>query len=262
MKIDSHVVVGPFIGKIGEPGYPDVRLSIDELIEILDRAKIDRAVVFPAAEWITDTSISQMQANEAMARDISKYPERLIGFGRVNPYFKHSLKDAEKMIKDFGFKGLGEFHPIVDCFAANSTIMHPFMEMAEDLNIPIKMHSGMGRAALPSLIGDLASKFPRVTVIMCHMGCWEWPEAIVVANNVPNIVLEHCAGPSLYPRGRYGALKKSVAEVGANRVIWASDEPYCDIFMALREVEACSFTGEQERLVMGENMVRILKKKE
>ncbi|MDO9528334.1 MAG: amidohydrolase family protein [Syntrophales bacterium] len=258
MKIDSHVVVGPFIGEMGEPGYPDIRLSIDELIEILDKAKIDKAVVFPAAEWNADPSISQLQANEAMASAISKYPDRLIGFGRVNPYFKHSLKDAEKMIKDLGFKGLGEFHPIVDSFAANSTIMHPFMEMAGALNIPIKMHSGMGRAALPSLVGDLASKFPKVTVIMCHMGCWEWPEAIIVAKNVPNIVLEHCAGPSLYPSGRYGALKKAVTEVGADRVIWGSDEPYCDMFMALREVEACSFTKEQEKLVMGENIARIL----
>ena len=258
MKIDSHVVVGPFIGETGEPGYPHVRLGIDELIKILDKAEIDKAVVFPAAEWTTNTSVSQLQVNEAMANEISRYPKRLIGFGRVNPYLEHSIKDAEKMIKDFGFKGLGEFHPIVDSFAANSTIMHPFMKMAEDLKIPIKMHSGMGRAALPSLIGDLASKFPKVTVIMCHMGCWEWPEAIVVAKNVPNIVPEHCAGPSLYPRGRYGALRESVTALGANRVLWGSDEPYCDIFMALREVEACAFTKDEERLLMGENMEKIL----
>jgi len=161
MKIDSHVVIGPFIGETGEPGYPNVRLEVNELVDIMDKAKIDKAIIFPAAEWSTSTTISQIEVNEAMANEISKHANRLIGFGRVNPNYKHSLKDAEKMIRDFGFKGLGEFHPIVDSFAANSSIMHPFMELAQELAIPVKMHSGMGRAALPSLIGDLASNFLR-----------------------------------------------------------------------------------------------------
>lgn len=260
MIIDAHAIPGPFLG-IGEPGYPDVKMSVEELIEIMDRGKIDKAVVFPMAEWSCDESLTQMQVNEAFAKAIAKYPDRLIGFGRVNPWYKNSVDDARKLVKELGMKGLGEFHPIVDSFGANSPIMYPFMELAEELDIPVKMHSGMGRSALPSLIADLALKFPKVKIIMCHMGCWEWPEAIAVAKNVPNLYLEHCGGPSLYPHGRFGALKKAVEQLGAERVIWASDEPYYDLFMALREVEAAGLTDKEKDLVMGGNIARLLKLK-
>ena len=56
-------------------------------------------------------------------------------------------------------------------YNVDSIVTHPVMEKAEELEIPVTIHSS-GEGGYPSLISKLADDFPKVPIIM-EMRIWE-----------------------------------------------------------------------------------------
>ena len=70
--------------------------------------------------------------------------------------------------------------------------IYPLIEKAQELNIPVMFHSGDGPFATPWQVGLVAMDFPKVTIIMEHMGfdslCYT-DAAIKMARKAENIIL-------------------------------------------------------------------------
>ena len=83
-----------------------------------------------------------------------------------------NAQNIEKLIKEHpnSFIGL-KFHPMVFKLDANSEQYYPYMKIAEKYNLPCLFHSDKtGSYACPKKIYELAQKFPKVPVILAHMG--------------------------------------------------------------------------------------------
>lgn len=83
-----------------------------------------------------------------------------------------SAENIEKLIRENPNKFVGlKFHPMVFQQDANSAVYEPYMKIAEKYNLPCLFHSDKtGSYACPKKIYELAQKFPKVPVILAHLG--------------------------------------------------------------------------------------------
>ena len=88
----------------------------------MDKAGVDKCVVSHLDYSIfyqQEPEISVWRANEYMAEEQGKYPDRIIAFVGVDPLRKDAIELLEKGITEWGLKGVnwgdfgGEFYRVV-----------------------------------------------------------------------------------------------------------------------------------------------------
>jgi uncharacterized protein len=204
---------------------------------------------------IVDAPEVNPRALELIAEACAAYPDRLDAFARIHPWYgDESLALLERAIGELGFKGL-KLHPV-------STIAHPsgedtlvLIRRAAEHSAPTLFHCGDEPLTTPLAIAQAAEACPEATIILGHMGGYfHVDEAIEVAERHGNLVLETSAMP--YP----GKIREAVERLGAERVIYASDGPACSPRIEVEKVRLSGLEPEAERLVLGENALRLLER--
>jgi predicted TIM-barrel fold metal-dependent hydrolase len=240
--IDSHTHVdeAPTYGWYDPP---------ETIIRLLDEAKIEQAIVMT----YRDAPGPEERVIEYIAEAIQRYPGRLIGYARMNPrYGDAALALLDKSIREYGFKGL-KLHPV-------SYVMHPasvptveLIRLAAAHKAPTLFHCGDEEFTLPLQVAEAAAAVPDATIILGHMGGYfHVRDAIRAAKRYPNLILETSAMP--YPR----MIKETVEQLGAERVLFASDGPGCDPALEVEKVRRAGLTPDEEALIFEGNIQRIL----
>lgn len=243
MIIDAHM----HVDDIPALGW---RMEAELCVRRLDEAGIDRGVVMT----IVDAPEVNPDAIELVADACAAYPDRLWAFARIHPWYGDEALALLERAFELGFKGL-KLHPV-------STIAHPsgedtlrLVRAAAAHDAPTLFHCGDEPLATPLAVAACAQACPEATIILGHMGGYfHVDEAIEVAERVPNIVLETSAMP--YP----AKIREAVERVGPARVIYASDGPVCSPRIEVEKVRLAGLDGEAERLVLGENALRLLER--
>ena len=246
MIIDSHTHVdeAPAYGWFDPP---------ETIVNLLDEAEIEQAIVMT----YRDAPGPEERVVEYIAEAIQRYPGRLIGYARMNPrYGDEAVELFDKAIREYKFKGL-KLHPV-------SYVMHPasdatleLIRHAASLNAPALFHCGDEEFTLPLQVAEAAEAVPEATIILGHMGGYfHVRDAIRVAKRLPNLVLETSAMP--YP----AMIRETVEQLGAERLLFASDGPGCDPALEVEKVKRAGLTSEQESLIFEGNIARILAKVE
>jgi len=194
------------------------------------------------------------EVNRFLVESMEEAKGRIIGFLRVNPHLQdHALKSIKNGVKQ-GFMGI-KFHPRNEAFAVNSEeLVFPIAELAAKLGMPILIHTGEPDTygfAQPTLVGDLADSFPDLTLVVGHMGKRLCEDAICVARWFENIILETSFRS-------HRDIARAVQRVGADRVVYGSDIPFGVPEIEMLKVKVSDITPEEKRMVLGENMARIL----
>jgi predicted TIM-barrel fold metal-dependent hydrolase len=242
MIIDSHTHVdeAPTYGWYDPP---------ETIIRLLDQADIEQAIVMT----YRDAPGPEERVIEYIAEAIQRYPGQLIGYARMNPrYGDEAVELFDRAIREYGFKGL-KLHPV-------SYVMHPASEATLKLirhaaffNAPTLFHCGDEEFTLPLQIAEAAEAVPEATIILGHMGGYfHVRDAIRVAKRLPNLILETSAMP--YP----AMIRDTVEQLGAHRLLFASDGPGCDPALEVEKVRRAGLTPEQETMIFEGNITRIL----
>lgn len=254
--IDAHVHFGT-----GPSDNPPAQLGPmydlhtgEQLIAVLDQAKIDRAVVFPAhAYGPVDYDPTYERANARVADVVARHPDRLIGFARVTPpYRDRAVREFRRCIADYKVKGL-KLHPDWDHFRASDVeLLGPLMELCAQHRLPVLIYSAYGLISQPVHTLTLAQAFPTVPIIVSHMGYRLAADAIAVAKLAPNVYLETSDVGSITIDGAIRAL-------GADRVIYGSDLPYSVPEHELSKVTLLpGVSAEDKSKILGGNLSRLL----
>lgn len=239
--IDAHAHIDevPALGWIDPPA---------KLVELLDRAGIERAVVMT----YTETPGLNPTAVEYIAAAVAAFPDRLIGFARLHPWYEEAAATLlRRAVTELGMRGL-KLHPV-------GTLAHPaddasvrLMDLAAELGVPVLFHCGDEPMTTPLAIAAAAER-TRAKIILGHMGGYfHVDEAIAVAERHENLVLETSAMP--YP----GKIREAIDRVGAERVLFASDGPGCRPHLELNKVLLAGLTADEERRVLHDNVARLL----
>ena len=241
--IDAHTHIE------GLPGCP--WLDPPELIiGLLDEAKIAKAIVmtYCDAPFEHDFYDPLIYIRDA----VQHYPDRLIGFARLNPEAEGVEKLLQTAILDWGFKGL-KLHPFGYCLPPDGEETVCLVRQAAQLGVPTLFHCGDEDYTLPLELERLAKACPEAQLIFGHMGGYfHVMDAIAVAKRCPNVYLETSATP--HP----GLILKAIRELGAERIIFASDGPGCDPSIEVAKLEILELNEQQNRQIFSENICRLL----
>lgn len=217
------------------------------LIRLLDQGKVDKAVTFPQIGFMSPD-------NELHARRLQKYGDRLIGGAWINPRKgKEGIEELEVAVKNWGFKAL-KLMPKVHGFNADSELVYPMVKKAAELDIEVTIHTGIESGCDPLQVGVLAEQFPKVPIIMDHMGYRPRIEAaIYVARRTDNVYL----GTTRVFEPIW--IKRAVERAGADKVIFGSNAPGGIPELHIDVIKRANLSESEQELVLGKNLAKILK---
>jgi predicted TIM-barrel fold metal-dependent hydrolase len=202
-KIDAHAHVG-FFGS-----WCNVGVTSDAMVKAMSAFDIEKSIV-------------SYPDNSVTLAAIKKYPEKLKGIAWLDPnQGEKAVSEFERLIEQ-GFVGL-KLHPLFNAYVADDAVVHPLIEVARARALPVFIHSGHAPFSLPWSIGQLASQFPDVRMVMVHMGHGHGvyiQAAIEVAVKHENIWLENSGMPM------HTKIKEAYERVGKERLFWGSDIPF------------------------------------
>jgi hypothetical protein len=206
-------------------------------------AGVDRAVVLafdaPAAGFVVP--------NDYVASYVARDPQRLIGFGSVDPSSAGALDELERIKGDLGLAGckLGPIYQNVDPLGPAFLRV---CEVLERLELPMLIHQGttFARAgsllqARPILLDEVALRFPELRIVIAHMGHPWFGEAIAVVRRHPHVYADVSA---LVGRRwlLYQALVEAIEYRVEHKLLFGTDYPF---FTARQTIEGLrSLAGE------------------
>ena len=153
--------------------------TAEDLIAAMDEDGVDRSVVMGYG-W-TDIELARW-CNDYIAESVRAHPDRLIGFGSVNPAWQdEAARELERCVQ-LGLGGLGELHPDTQGFdLGDADTVRPVLEVADAHGLVITTHSsepvghvyhGKGRTTPDVLMRFIenAQPYSNVKIICAHWG--------------------------------------------------------------------------------------------
>ena len=238
--IDAHA----HVDEVDAFGWHD---PPEKLIGLMDEAGIDVSVVTTYAdEPGPEDGVSRL------LEYVEAYPDRFVGFPRMDPRWGQEAIDTfERMITEHDMRGL-KLHPVSNLSSPFADFTVEMLDVAADLDVPVLLHSGDRIMCLPHQIGEAADR-TDATLIMGHVGgFFNAREAVDVAAEHENVVLETSAFP--YPR----VIQDAVDRLGADRVIYGSDQPAANPQVELEKIRVLDLTDDQRRKILYENAAALL----
>jgi len=189
------------------------------------------------------------QANAEVARIVARYPQRLIGF-----VFVHARRDAGRIfrmvkhaVERWGFRGIK-----VHGFEAMPT--REVCETARAFHLPMLVDI----VSRPEVVDMFAPEYPDVNFIVAHLGSftdnWKAHEQVSYQlGRYPNVY----ADTSGVRQFQY--LVKAIQRGKARKLLFGSDGPWLHPGVELQKVRLLGLTPKDEALVLGGNIVRLLR---
>ena len=242
---------------ISSQKFDSFAITANELIEQMDRAGVDKALVWLRPPYNRDIA----PENKAVYDATREYPNRLLGFGWANPRLGRAatLDTIKRCFEEYGFLGL-KFNGAQDDYVIDDTdIGLPFIEKATRYGRPIAFHIGadLYENTHPYRLGHIASIFPETQFFMIHMGGAALPaldrSAIEAAAGHSNITIIGSAIPA-------PAILRAIHTLGVGRLCFGSDMPFCLMHVELAKYRALlrDFDEADQAKVLGGNLARLL----
>lgn len=241
MIIDGHCHAGKGDGLTGPW---DTSAPLGDYLRRAAAAGIDRTVIFAA--FTSD----YRSANRQVAALVARAPSRLLGF-----VFVHPARDrgrvasmvAEGVVRH-GFCG-------IKAHRHDAPITREVCEAARRFALPV-LYDVMGDVAPVEL---LATEYPDVPFIIPHLGSFadDWRAQVALIDHLvrhPNVFTD-TAGVR-----RFDVLEQAVRRAGARKIIFGSDGPWLHPGLEMAKVRALSLPPAEERLVLGGNLQRLLRR--
>jgi gamma-resorcylate decarboxylase len=289
-------------GFVGEAIWSDLRERLldfqDKRLTEMDRYGMEKMIVSlhaPAVQRIDDKRKAievARRANDMLAQQIAKRPDRFEGFAALAMQDPDAAaKELQRCVKDFGFKGAmvngySQLGNPENCLYYDLREYWDFWGVVEQLDVPFYLHprepsqrrayeghpwligpaygfaAETGLHALRLLGSGLFDKYPRLTLILGHLG-----EALPF--NLHRIDQRIAWSPMGYPAKkkiseyfqrnvyittagnfRTQSLISCMLEIGADRILFSTDYPFEQVREAAEWFDAASIS-EADRLKIG-----------
>jgi predicted TIM-barrel fold metal-dependent hydrolase len=197
MIVDCHTHVGEpehFTKQFIEDartasGNPKQNLAVDLKEHWEAMGPADKAIVL----GFRAHHVGYVVPNEYVADYVSQHPEKLIGFCSVDPNDDDATEQLDHAVKNLGLRGL-KLGPIYQNIHPQDQKTRRLFRRAERLDIPILIHQGTTfccnvslEVANPILLQPIALEFPRLRIVIAHMGHPWIGETIVLIRKHPNL---------------------------------------------------------------------------
>jgi uncharacterized protein len=236
MIIDIHTHVWESPCHIGEqfiadakavsgPAYKDI--AVDLKLHWDAMQTVDKAVVL----GFRARHVGVLVPNEYVAHYVAEHPDKLVGFCSVDPQDPDAVDQLDHAVQTLKLRGL-KMGPIYQNVAPGDSRFRRILRRAEELRIPLLIHQGTTfcsnvslEIADPIQLQPLAIEFPRLKIVIAHMGHPWINEALVLIRKNRNVFADISA---LYyrPWQFYNALVSAMEYGVLDRLLFGSDYPF------------------------------------
>lgn len=247
----------------------------ENLIKDMDEAGIDKSVLLPddfgLAPALSKPKVSIEEYNKWVADAAEQYPDRLIAFVGVDPRRNNAVAILEKAVQEWGMKGLKLYPPCG--FYPNDKAVTPIWEKANELEIPVMVHSGPTfpqvrmKYSEPIYLEDVVIKYPSLNIIIAHSGGSVWAEEVMALRQFRNNVYADISGwqGMAYAAGKEYALQRLVYLYGflRSKCLFGSDWPAFNAQVSHKEwvdmINGLNVETKLKKKLLGENAKKLLK---
>lgn len=227
---------------IGKHKYKK-EIIITDLLEAMDKANVDMAVVHCHPEYDDNKSVEEAFTN---------YPDRIIGLYTVNPWEDEAPKKLEEAIKK-GFKGL-YMNPVRHGYSlCEYKVFYPLIDICEKYNVPVMIYGAAEVFSAPIFFNQIAKDYPNVNIIMERMGLqYDNASAVEICKRFSNLYIETSASMDF---NTFRVIKKC----GVDKTLLGTGTPdsgYFELEMAKIQNATKSYEGGFEK-ICGLNAMKI-----
>jgi predicted TIM-barrel fold metal-dependent hydrolase len=220
--VDANISIAPPLQQSGAEIRTLVPASTPrEVIAMLDRYDIAKAIIFaPRVAGQDAYDLNYSMGNKAVADCVRAYPDRLIGFARINPSgFTDATNEIIRCKDEYGFRGL-MLHGEWDYYFPGGVQVQPYLGYCQAWGWPVFYHTGTWPLTQPSLLMAVAKQFPKLVMIASHFGYSMVDDALTVANLCPNVYLTTSADSPA------SIIQEAIEVCGPKKIVYGSGAPY------------------------------------
>ncbi|MCK4546030.1 MAG: amidohydrolase family protein [Candidatus Eisenbacteria sp.] len=238
--IDGHIHIGRWSER-----FFGLEVGLDRTDEVLGSCGFEGAVV----------TATDLRDNELVLREIERARLRYWFFAWVNPADKGGLQRLE----EWGSRVSGlKFHPSCDEIRITDQRCEPFLEYAEERNLPVLVHCGRWQEMASYRYAlEAARKHPGVRFVFAHMG-GDQPDLVkatcqaLSSGNLRNVWL------GMEGIREYWLIRRVIDDLGAERVIFGSDYPIGHPKMYLGVIDALDLAENERRWICRETVLSVI----
>ncbi len=240
------------------PGSQRRGINAEQFIEKMDACKprIDMALIFGLTSLASYSPEHTKAENDYTLKVVEAYPDRYIGAGVIDPSWGEKAVKELKRFSRAGLRVVKIRFSSMHYHANNKAGQKIFSEIEKMGMLPI-CHSDWTHYSNPLILGDLATMFPDLKMVMQHFGEYLSYDAISVCKRAHNVYVDTSA--LVHTKN----VVKFIDEVSPNRIMYASDtlsirgglQPQD----ALNRILCLELPKKHEERVLGGNAVELLK---
>jgi len=255
--------------------YPTIyQASPENLIKDMDEAGIDKSILiandYGLAPGLSKLKVSIEDHNRWIADAANQYPDRLIAFAGVDPRRKNAVGILEKAVQEWGMKGLKLYPPCG--FYPNEKVVMPLWEKANELEIPVMVHSGPTFPQLkmkysqPIYLEDVLVRYPNLNIIIAHLGGGIWTEEVIGLRRLRDNVYADISGwQDLVYADKENTIQRLVHtySILRSKCLFGSDWPAFNPQISHKEwvdiINGLDVETKLKKKLLGENAEKVLK---
>lgn len=253
------------------PGHPE--MLADRWAAELDRHGVTRSALI--------ASVPGDEGSVAVA--VAKHPARFVGFFMFNPMDGDAGPRLARALGEQQLRGIALF-PAMHRYRLDDEKVGAVFEAAAARRAAVFVHCGMlsvgvrKKLGLPSpfdlrlgdplAVGALALRYPAVPVIIPHFGAGLFREALMAADQCPNIYLDSSSSNSWmkYHPGLTleSVFRQTLSVVGPDRLLFGTDSSFFPrgwqkpVYEAqLGVLDAISVSADDRAKILGTNFERL-----
>ena len=245
--IDMHAHLGPYYNM----HVPDPWAA--RMIRVMDRCGIAKTVFSPSFGFDADF----VAGNDLMLKTIEEYPGRLYGAATVNGnYPELSVSELHRAFENPRVVMI-KIHPVSSKCKLSDRRMKGIYEFASERKLFTLVHTWLEGDPWGSmdLMASMAREYPDIRWLMGHCGGpYGSYHSVELAQELPNIFLDVTL--SMAPAGQ---LEFFVREVGSERVLFGTDNPFFDPRPQVGRVGLAGISREDKMNIFRNNALRLAK---
>lgn len=271
VHLHAHPYWGPESGMASDTSWFPSELTRPQTSELLMTQSLAMLEKYNIVKAVTSGSLNQQWQAEA--------PDRIImaGGGGSNVFSSMKLlAQIRERIKKGEIQVLSEVAWQYAGVSPDDSVVMAFWEMAEELDIPVGIHMGLGppgitnggskyriRLSSALLLEDVLARHPNLRVFVMHAG---WPlldDMIALLYSYPQVYVDIAVINWYIPRPEFHSYLKRMVEAGfGKRIMFGSDQMQWpkSIGIAIESIESAPFlTESQKRDIYYNNAARFLR---
>lgn len=210
----------------------------------------------------------KLEAGNRWGCDVSQEHPQITTFVTVDLALQspdEAASHLHDMAENHGARGL-KLHGPMQGFSMADERLWPTFAVCERLGLAVLGHAGPDREGKgysePRAFEAMLAAFPKLRVVLAHMGGAAWRQSAEVAARHPNAffdcseIIAWTGSPNAPTDGELAAL---IRQVGAERVMMGSDFPWYDLDHTVERVlQLPVLSAAEKEDILGANAIRIL----